>query len=226
MKYFILNDLSLYKGQPICADVLERDRFSIENGINIDFWHEAAPEEIEKYGVWNFSGKKYELIPCDTVEFAGVTLYRIRSLAAFICGNGRPVKIGDFGGYIESEKNLSNCGEAWVSDGAMVFGSATVFGNALVQDTAIVCENARVCGDAHASGGSIIRGNSTVCGFSRISERATVSGNAKIYGSAWLAGIDVASDGAEIFDSDLIPGLFSDDESKAEMNENLMEAAQ
>lgn len=65
------------------------------------------------------------------------TLYRIQALRDF--GN---VKEGDIGGYIESEKNLSQDGNAWVSGDARVYGDACVYGDAWVSG------NARVYGDA------------------------------------------------------------------------------
>ena len=42
------------------------------------------------------------------------------------------VKIGDVGGFIGSEKNLSHYGLCWVSDNAQVSDNARVFGDARV----------------------------------------------------------------------------------------------
>ena len=64
--------------------------------------------------------KKYKLTE-ETKEWCGHTLHRIEALKDF--GN---VKAGDKGGFIESEKNLSQEGSAWVSDSACVTGSACV----------------------------------------------------------------------------------------------------
>src|SRR5260364_283528 len=63
----------------------------------------------------------------DCIEHDGRTLYRIRALRDF-----KYVWIGQLGGYIEKEENLSHEGEAWVFDNARVFGDARVFGNARV----------------------------------------------------------------------------------------------
>ncbi len=73
---------------------------------------------------------KYEIIKTDTKQFGGRTLYRIKALAAI----GSSVAAGDLGGYVESEKNLSQYGTAWVSGNAWVYGDACVSGDALVQD--------------------------------------------------------------------------------------------
>ena len=63
--------------------------------------------------------------------FRTATLHRIRAVAEFGL-----VKIGDLGGWIEKEENLSHEGKAWVWGNAKVCGDAKVWGNA------------EVCGDA------------------------------------------------------------------------------
>lgn len=60
--------------------------------------------------------KKYELTS-ETKMVCGITLHRIRALIDIKRWN---VKSGDMGGWIESEANLDQSGEAWV------FGDARV----------------------------------------------------------------------------------------------------
>lgn len=81
-------------------------------------------------------GKKFELTTDTKIHF-GRKLFRIKALVSF-----RNVQVGDLGGYVESEKNLSQSGDAWV------YGDAEVYGNAEVCGDAWVCGNAEVCGDA------------------------------------------------------------------------------
>ena len=102
--------------------------------------------------------KKYKLTE-ESIKFNSKTLYRIESLRDF-----GTIKKGDKGGFIESERNLSHEGHAWVSDNAKVFGKAQVyddakiFGDAKVYDNAEVYEdggvldNAEVYGNAHIDG--------------------------------------------------------------------------
>ena len=87
-------------------------------------------------------GKKFELTTDTKIHF-GRKLFRIKALISF--GN---VNAGDLGGYVESEKNLSQSGDAWVYGDAEVYGDAWVYGNARVYGDAEVCGNAEVCGDA------------------------------------------------------------------------------
>lgn len=54
--------------------------------------------------------------------FRTATLHRIRAVAEFGL-----VKIGDLGGWIEKEENLSHEGKAWVCGDAKVCGNAEVF---------------------------------------------------------------------------------------------------
>jgi hypothetical protein len=70
-------------------------------------------------------------------------LFRTRAKIAFGI-----VKAGDLGGFIESEANLSEFGDAWVFDNARVSGNARVFGDAWVFGDARVSGNARVYRDA------------------------------------------------------------------------------
>lgn len=90
--------------------------------------------------------KKYELTD-ETIDVSGTTLHRIKALKDF--GN---VKKGELGGYVESERNLSQEGNCWVCGNAKVCGDAEVCGNAKVYGNAWVYGNAEVCGNARVYG--------------------------------------------------------------------------
>ena len=72
-----------------------------------------------------------------------ITFYQIISLKDF-----SNVKKGELGGWITREENVSQYGNAWVSDNAQVSGNACVSDNARVSGNAQVSGNARVYGDA------------------------------------------------------------------------------
>ena len=80
--------------------------------------------------------KKYKLTT-ETLQFAGRTLHRIKAVKDF-----DSIKAGEFGGWIENEKNLSQDDNAWI------YGDAMVFDNAEVYDNAKVYGNAAIKGDA------------------------------------------------------------------------------
>ena len=67
--------------------------------------------------------KKYELTD-ETVRINSIILHRIKALTDF-----GDVDAGDLGGWVESERNLSHDGNAWVYDNAR---NARVYGDALV----------------------------------------------------------------------------------------------
>ena len=63
---------------------------------------------------------KYKLTD-ETKNFCGKVLHRIVCVTAFAS-----VAVGDTGGWVESEKNLSQSGYAWVYGNACVYGDAEV----------------------------------------------------------------------------------------------------
>ncbi len=112
--------------------------------------------------------KKYELIPSDKEG-----LFRVKALGDF-----NDVKKGDIGGYVEGEKNLSQLGDCWIYDDAVVMG------NAKVCYKAKVCDNARVWGNAQIWGSAVIYGNAYVFGNARVLYEAKICDNAKVCGDA------------------------------------------
>ena len=110
--------------------------------------------------------KKYRLTE-ETIRVGNRTLYRIQALRDF-----GEVKEGELGGYIEAEKNLSQCCDAWVSGNAWVYGDACVsgdacvYGDARVYGDACVYGNARVYGDARVYGNADIKTTGDICSMS------------------------------------------------------------
>ena len=87
--------------------------------------------------------------------FRTATLHRIRAVAEFGL-----VKIGDLGGWIEKEENLSHEGKAWV------------------------CGDAKVCGDAEVCGDAKVWGDAKVCGDAKVWGNAEVCGDAKVFSAS------------------------------------------
>lgn len=128
-------------------------------------------------------------------------LYRIRALKDF-----GDVKAGDLGGYIESERNLSQEGDCWVSDEARVYDNAKVSGNARVYNDAKVFGNAQIYGNAEVGADAqvydeakvydkaqvyhngIVCENGIIYGNAQVFEKGLVRGNAKVYENAEISG--------------------------------------
>ena len=160
--------------------------------------------------------KKYELVKSESIVHNGRTLYRIRALREFTISRGVAIKVGDIGGFVESENNLSQedicwifddakvyenakiCGDAKICCDAKVFGNAKVWGDAFVLDDAEVWGNAKicdkaevygeaeVCGDAYIGGEVQIYGNAKICGAAEVFHNAKIYGNAVVTGKAQI----------------------------------------
>ena len=138
--------------------------------------------------------KKY-ILTSETKIFNGRKLYRIKALKPF--GN---ISAGELGGWIESEHNLSQFGDCWIFDDAIVEGQARVYDDAIVGGTAWIYGNACVFGRA------IVLNNTRVSGEARIAGRARLLDNAQVSGKAWVAGWAIVSDSALIFESATVSG--------------------
>ena len=120
------------------------------------------------------SNKKYEFTG-ETKERCGHTLHRIRAIVDIAYA-----KAGEIGGWIESESNLYEYGDAWVYGDAVVYGNAKVYGDAKVCGNAVVCGDAWVYGDAVVYGDAEVCGNAVVCGDAEVCGNAVVCGDAKV----------------------------------------------
>lgn len=117
---------------------------------------------------------KYKILKNEKIDICDKTLYRIKALKDFTLIDGKEIKAGDLGGYIQSKKNLSQRGNCWIYEHGMVFDNARVYDNAMVFDWACVYDNARV------------HGNSKVFGKVFVNDNANVDGNAKVFDNAYV----------------------------------------
>ena len=134
---------------------------------------------------------KYRLTDMVLETECGLVLHRIRALRD-IPEHG--VTAGDLGGWIESERNLAQSGDAWVADDAYVSGNAQVYGNA------------RVFGAAQVSGNASVTGNAQVYGNARVFGAAQVSGNASVYARAYVYGDAYVSGDAQVYGNAFVSG--------------------
>ena len=117
--------------------------------------------------------KKYEFTEETITTENGNVLHRIRALRDF-----SDVKVGDLGGFIECEANLSHYGDCWVYNNACVFDYAYIYGNAVVCDNAVVDGNAVVCDNA------VVWDKAKVCDDAVVCDDVVVEGMAEICGNA------------------------------------------
>lgn len=144
--------------------------------------------------------EKYKLTG-ETRMLRGHTLHRVRALKDF-----GSIKAGDLGGWVESESNLSQDGNCWVSSDAVVCGSANVYGDAQVCGNAEVFGNAIVCGDARVFGNAEVFGNAIVYDNANVYDDAQVYGDANVYDGAWVYDDAEVSGGAKIYGNAVVCG--------------------
>src|SRR5260370_7121946 len=114
--------------------------------------------------------KKSEVVPDRQIVVAGTTLYRIRARKDF----GK-VKAGDLGGFVGSERKLSQDGDCWVADDAQVY------------DQAVISDDAQIYG----------RGR--VYDHGRVSDRGQVLGNGQLFENGGVFRNGVVFDNAKVF---------------------------
>ena len=152
--------------------------------------------------------KKYEFTDATITLSSGNVVKQIMALVDI----GDDVKAGDLGGYIESEKNLSHNGDAWVCDYAKVYGNANVcnnarvYNNAEVYDEAAIRHNARVFGNAKVFGNATVYRKAMVYGNAELYADVRVFGNAKVYGNAEVFSEALVYGDAMVYDNAAVFG--------------------
>lgn len=163
--------------------------------------------------------QKYILSNQTKTNDNGVLLYRIISIKDFY-----NAKAGEYGGWVESEENLSQYGTCWIKDEAEVFGKAEISEDAIISGAAKVYGDAKVYDNADIYGHAKVYGNATVCGYAKLGgytevfENAKVGtythslgkpkiyGNAQVFGSIEIAGNPEIYGKAHIKDTVFITG--------------------
>lgn len=101
---------------------------------------------------------KYKIREDLTKNVDGHNVYRIEALKDF-----SDVKKGDLGGWIEKEDNLSQKGNCWAYDDAIVFENARIYHNTRIFGNAEVYGKAVLVDDCTIYDNAIIRGYTFLC---------------------------------------------------------------
>ena len=125
---------------------------------------------------------KYKITDIE-MYWHGRILHRIESLKDFILINGKEIRKGDLGGWIESENNLSQEGSCWIYDECMMYENARRsensigYGNSHQFDNSQQYGNSQQFEDSRQSGDSQQFGNSIQFGKSKADKDMSLSGN-------------------------------------------------
>ena len=139
--------------------------------------------------------KKYELVKEDSIEFNGRTLYRIRALKDFTnkqcTGSINEIKVGDLGGYVQSEENLSQNGQCWIFDNAAVYDNGMICDNAIICDNAKIHNNVKIGGDVEIYRNAEIDDNVKIYGNGAIGKNVKIGGDVLICGDTRIVNADI-----------------------------------
>ncbi len=137
----------------------------------LDFWMDSPKEycflKQKKYEITDIAHPKYPW------------LHRIRALKTIETCKGIEVRAGNWGGYVQSEKNLSQEGICWIDNDAICCGDAVVEGAAQLYHWAVAKDSARISGDAELSLDARAEGKCHVQS-GVITDHAVISGEALI----------------------------------------------
>lgn len=124
------------------------------------------------------SNLKYEITDITNEEYP--FLRRIRALRDV----GDQVKVGDLGGFVESESNLATD----PSDGAWIFDDAIAAGNAYVDMGSYLRKNAVACDNAYVSHGSVLSNHARAEDDAYL-RGAVMNGSARVSGCAQIISV-------------------------------------
>lgn len=138
------------------------------------------------------SEKKYEITDIAHPQYPW--LHRIRALRDV----REDVYTGDLGGFVQSEKNLSQDGQSWIADNAVAAEDAYVHGDAIMWDYSCIRGSAAISGPSRIGGNAIIEDYAIItAGY--VHGDVHISGNAKLFANAVTGGIPVVMEGATVY---------------------------
>ncbi|QLB18604.1 hypothetical protein [Mannheimia granulomatis] len=151
--------------------------------------------------------KKYRLIESDKGNDEQ-KLYQIQALRDFTTSDGREVKVGDSGGFISGEHNLSHEGNCWVANNAEVWDQACVSENGYIGGYTVLIHNAKVYGSARVLRGCI-SGNVKIYDNAEVAVKGDIEDEVEIFGNAAVGGKDTCICGSvKIFGNPKIGGNY------------------
>ena len=194
------------------------------NGEEISFVIDSEKKDINITCRFNRNGKKYQILKDDFIKvhkfkscippeeetsIIEIKLYRIQALKTFTKPGGcNPVvHVGELGGYIESEDNLSQYGNCWLFDEARVKDDGKVLDDAIVYGKCIVSRNSVVRGRSIIGGHCFVTNQSVIID-STLEGNVIVNGHSVIHSGVYLYG-EIGVDQSDIGNSVNLIGRIS-----------------
>ena len=115
---------------------------------------------------------KYILVRDDSIGCNTLKYYRPMAIKDF-----SDVHKNDIGGFVKRYSNLSQFGNCWVYDEAVVIGKALVSENARVYKDSCICGNAQVYGNAKVTDYAMVMDNAKIYDDTEVSGYTKISGD-------------------------------------------------
>lgn len=145
-----------------------------DSTCKIEITH-TYPKNFDKYCILE-EGKK----------FVNNHVYPIMAMRTFLVRDHILVIMGEIGGWVEKEENLSQQDNCWIAGNSVAMHDSKVSGDSYINGSVIVTNNAVVSGNAFIKDHCSISGNAIIDGDVTINGNSYVTGNAKITGKARL----------------------------------------
>lgn len=136
--------------------------------------------------------QKYELTDIILLDTERRKSYRrIRALKTFENPLFGVINTGDYGGFVENERNLSQSGSCWVAGDGVICENARVVGNGGIFN-AIVKGHALVRDNAYVGLGSVVMDNACIAGNTKVVNNSVVCGITDLDGNVLIDGSEIA----------------------------------
>lgn len=174
------------------------------NGEEISFVMNPEKKDITITCRFNQNSKKYRILKDDFIKahkfkscisseeessVVEIKLYRIQALKTFTKSGGyNPIiHVGELGGYVETEDNLSQEGNCWIFGDAKVKDGGKVLDDAIVYDKCLVSKNSIIRGGSVVGGHCFVTNQSVIID-SKLEGNVIVNGHSTIHSGAYLYG--------------------------------------
>ena len=143
--------------------------------------------------------KKYALGDRTMQLTDGTILHRIQALKTFWDVLGNIVAKGDFGGWVQSEDNLSHEGRSWIHNEARAYGKSRVLDDATLHDRAEISDQVVISDTSAMYDYSSAMDSARISGDTRMMDFASIQDTAQIKNA-------IAFENSRIFSNAIVTG--------------------
>ena len=116
------------------------------------------------------------------------------------------MKVGDVGGFVESEWNLSQEGNCWIYDDAKCMDSASVCDNAKMYNRSCMCDNSRMYDNSIMFNNSVMYDYSIMYDNSEMYGNSIMFNNTRMYNNSIMCNNSIMYNNSKMFDNSSLHG--------------------